>query len=321
MILQDKYKRTISYMRVSVTDRCNLHCSYCRPQGGKVAEAGELLTLDETLLLCRVAAGLGIRVFKITGGEPLLRDGCVDFMAQLKKLDGVHEVTLTTNGTLLEQYLPDLAAAGIKYINLSLDTLDKDHYRALTGGDLDKVVGAIPNALACGMKLKINCVPLQLFSPEEYCQLVKLTELGIPVRFIELMPLECNGALKGYSAAEILQILQDGGYSLQPLSDGQHFGFGPAKYYSVQGFSAPIGFIEPLHGKFCAQCNRVRLTAMGQFKTCLYSNEMLDLRSMLRNGASLEALQQAIIEEIAAKPKEHQFCVKAAGFAMSNIGG
>ena len=172
MTLIDNYDRIISYMRVSVTDRCNLHCSYCRPRNGQVADKEELLTLEETLKICAAASGLGVKVFKITGGEPLLREGCVDFMARLKELQGVEQVTLTTNGTMLEQYAPKLQEAGISLVNVSVDTLCREHYEALTGGNLDRVLAGVRAAVAAGLQVKINCVPLKLFAFDEYARLL-----------------------------------------------------------------------------------------------------------------------------------------------------
>lgn len=306
-------------MRVSVTDRCNLHCAYCRPRNGEEKGSEGLLTLDELFRICEAAAGLGISVFKITGGEPLLREGCIDFMARLRKLPGVEHVTLTTNGTLLKRHIPEISAAGVDYVNLSVDTLDAGHYHALTGGNLRSVLECIDECLAYGLRLKLNCVPLRAFAPAEYVELARMTRHNIPVRFIELMPLECNAGLSGYAAEEMLAILRDGGYKLHPV-DGS-YGFGPAKYYSMEGYPAPIGFIEPLHGRFCSSCNRVRLTAEGQFKTCLYSNDLTDLRSLVRDGAKASTLQQAMTEAVSRKAAGHDFCAKAAAFAMSNIGG
>lgn len=318
--MYDQYNRKIDYLRISLTDRCNLHCRYCRPEVSEHVPHNEILRYEELLRICRAALQLGIRKFKITGGEPLLRKGCSDFIASLKQLDGVEQVTLTTNGTLLAQQLPALIAAGVDSINVSLDTLDAAYYAELTGGSLDSVLQALQELQAAGIPFKLNCVPLAENCLTDIMQLLKLAHsYNAPLRFIELMPLDCNANLRGVSGSEIRSLLEQAGLSLQP--DAQRYGNGPASYWRISGYKMPVGFIEPLHNKFCAVCNRVRLTSVGMLKPCLYSNEGMNLKRLLRDGASDADLLEAMQEIIYNKPEGHSFDVKAAHFNMSQIGG
>ena len=318
--MYDQYNRKIDYLRISLTDRCNLHCRYCQPEVSEHVPHNEILRYEELLRICRAALQLGIRKFKITGGEPLLRKGCIDFIASLKQLDGVEQVTLTTNGTLLAQQLPELIKAGADSINVSLDTLDAAYYKELTGGSLGNVLQALQELQAAGIPFKLNCVPLAETGLSDIMQLLKLAHrYNAPLRFIELMPLDCNADLKGLSGSEIRSQLEQAGLALQP--DAQRYGNGPASYWRISGYAMPVGFIEPLHNKFCAVCNRVRLTSVGMLKPCLYCNEGMNLKRLLRDGGSDADLLQAMQEIIYAKPAGHSFDVKAARFNMSQIGG
>lgn len=318
--MYDQYNRKIDYLRISLTDRCNLHCRYCQPEISEHVPHNEILRYEELLRICRAALQLGIRKFKITGGEPLLRKGCSDFIASLKQLDGVEQVTLTTNGTLLAQQLPVLIAAGVDSINVSLDTLDAAYYKELTGGSLGSVLQALQELQAVGIPFKLNCVPLAENGMADIMQLLKLAnDYNAPLRFIELMPLDCNANLKGVSGSEIRSLLEQAGLSLQP--DAQRYGNGPASYWRISGYKMPVGFIEPLHNRFCAVCNRVRLTSVGMLKPCLYSDAGMNLKHLLRDGGSDADLVKAMQDIIYAKPAGHSFDVKAARFNMSQIGG
>lgn len=318
--MYDQYNRKIDYLRISLTDRCNLHCRYCQPEISEHVPHNEILRYEELLRICRAALQLGIRKFKITGGEPLLRKGCSDFIASLKQTDGVEQVTLTTNGTLLAQQLPALIQAGVDSINVSLDTLNTAYYTELTGGSLSSVLQALQELQAAGIPFKLNCVPLAETGLSDIMQLLKLAHrYNAPLRFIELMPLECNTDLRGLSGSEIRSLLEQAGLQLQP--DAQRYGNGPASYWRIGGYAIPVGFIEPLHNKFCAVCNRVRLTSVGMLKPCLYSDAGMNLKRLLRDGGSDADLLQAMQEIIYAKPAGHSFDVKAAHFNMSQIGG
>lgn len=318
--MYDQYNRKIDYLRISLTDRCNLHCRYCRPEISEHVPHNEILRYEELLRICRAALQLGIRKFKITGGEPLLRKGCSDFIASLKQTDGVEQVTLTTNGTLLAQQLPELIQAGVDSINVSLDTLDAAYYTELTGGSLSSVLQSLRELQATGIPFKLNCVPLAENGLTDIMQLLKLAHrYNAPLRFIELMPLDCNTNLQGLSGSEIRSQLEQAGLALQP--DAQRYGNGPASYWRIGGYKMPVGFIEPLHNKFCVVCNRVRLTSVGMLKPCLYSDAGMNLKHLLRDGGSDADLLQAMQEIIYAKPAGHSFDVKAARFNMSQIGG
>lgn len=318
--MYDQYNRKIDYLRISLTDRCNLHCRYCRPEVSGHVPHNEILRYEELLRICRAALQLGIRKFKITGGEPLLRKGCSDFIASLKQLDGVEQVTLTTNGILLAQQLPELIKVGVDSINVSLDTLDAAYYTELTGGSLGNVLQALQELQAAGIPFKLNCVPLAENGLTDIMQLLKLAHsYNASLRFIELMPLECNTDLRGLSGSEIRSLLEQAGLQLQ--RDAQRYGNGPASYWRIGGYKMPVGFIEPLHNKFCAVCNRVRLTSVGMLKPCLYSSEGMNLKRLLRDGGSDTDLLQAMQEIIFVKPEGHSFDVEAAHFNMNQIGG
>ncbi len=327
----DNFQREINYMRISLTDRCNLHCRYCRPEVAEHVQHERILRYEEILRIAKCAVNLGITRFKITGGEPLLRKGVADFIAKLKALPKVEQVTLTTNGTFLEQHIPDLKQANIDGVNISLDTLDENCYQNLTGGRLEQVLSSIASAVQAGIKCKLNCVPLKnsanasaISQKNYFVDLLNYAgALQIPLRFIELMPLNCNSGCTSFTGAEIRQILQGAGYSLQAAQ--QQYGNGPAQYYLAQDKlhvkQSVIGFIEPIHAKFCADCNRIRLTSTGQLKNCLYSPPVCDFRELLRQGADDGELTQALEQAILAKPLGHTFDKHPGGFAMNEIGG
>ena len=318
--MKDQYKRNIDYLRISLTDRCNLHCRYCQPEVACHVPHEQILRYEELLRICRAAVRVGISKFKITGGEPLVRKGCAAFIRELKRLEGVAQVTLTTNGTLLPQLLPELAAAGLDSMNISLDTTDAQQYRELTGGDIETVFAGLAAARTAGVPFKLNCVPLAGLGFEGVRQLLDLAEAyQAPLRFIELMPLTCNGSLQGISGSALRRLWEQHG--LQVTRDEQVYGNGPASYYRLSGCSVPIGFIEPIHNRFCNTCNRVRLTSVGFLKTCLYSAEGIDLAALLRSGADEEELEQALQQTIWQKPWGHKFDVTPAQFNMSQIGG
>lgn len=318
--MYDQFQRSINYLRVSITDRCNLRCCYCQPPEGSCAAGSEVLSYEELLRICRCAAALGVDCFRITGGEPLVRPGAAAFIAALKALPGVRQVTLTTNGTYFAAHLPQLQDAGLDGVNFSLDTVDAELYRQLTGGELAPVVCGIRAAVRAGMPCKLNCVPLAARTAPELWELLRFADsCGTPLRFIELMPLACNQGLQGLSGAQVRALLAQAGVELQP--DGVSYGNGPAIYYRAAGCGVPIGFIEPLHNKFCAACNRVRLTSGGLLKACLYQPAALDVKALLRGGADDAALQEALHRAIYAKPAGHGFELRPANFAMNEIGG
>lgn len=318
--MYDKYKRKIDYLRISVTDRCNLHCSYCQPEVARRVTHEQILRYEEILRICRLAVRLGISKFKITGGEPLMRKDCAQFIAALKQLDGVEQVTLTTNGTLLPKFLPKLLDAGLDSANISLDTTETAQYKQLTGGELAAVLAGMDAAKKAGLPFKLNCVPLVSMGVCEIMQLLELAEAyQAPMRFIELMPLACNTKLQGIAGSTIRKLLEQSGLKLTPTR--AVYGNGPASYYRVGGYTIPVGFIEPIHNRFCASCNRVRLTSVGYLKTCLYSDAGVDIGQIVRSGISDAELERVLQQTIFAKPRSHSFDARPAQFNMSQIGG
>lgn len=320
--MKDNYGRTIDYIRISLTESCNLQCQYCRPAGIALARSKPLEYL-ELLRLCRIFSELGIKKYKITGGEPFVRKGCLPFLQDLRAI--AEQLTFTSNGTLLEEYLPALQELGTDGINISLDSCNAERYKEITGFNLlSKVKASISRAVALGLKVKLNCVPIKPFSRADLEEMLSYaSSLELPVRFIELMPLGCNLALESLSGQELRQLLKEMGYKLIPLQASSDIrkGNGPAVYYRVEELSIELGFIEPIHGKFCSTCNRVRLTANGYLKTCLYSNAGVDLRALLEQGATDEELKAAVVEAIRNKPEGHSFVEAPASFNMNEIGG
>ncbi len=319
--MRDQFAREINYIRISLTDRCNLQCKYCRPDFGEKLAHRDILTYEEILRLCQNLLKLGIKRFKLTGGEPLLRKDSVAFLQRLKALDGVEQVTLTTNGTMLIQHLPKLKAIGIDGINISLDSCNPKTYAEITGSDcLNEVLVAIEEAYTLGLPIKINCVPLSNMQEADLLTMLELVKnRNIPLRFIELMPLSCNSELQGLSGETIRKMFGEAGIKL--LEEKALLGNGPAVYYKAEGYAGAIGFIEPLHNKFCDSCNRIRLTATGLLKPCLYTNETFDLKALLRSDASDEEIMESLRQAIYAKPQGHAFEICPANFPMSAIGG
>lgn len=326
--MKDRYGRTITYMRISLTDRCNMRCIYCQPDGFQQLEHKDILRYEEILRICRLAVQLGITRFKVTGGEPLVRKGCVDFLRLLKKLPGVEQVTLTTNGSLLahrdaqgKTVATALAELGLDGVNISLDCVDQVGFREITRSDLyEKMLAGLQAAKIAGLKVKLNCVPLKQIGVQGILQLLALAEsYAVPVRFIELMPLTCNTGLESYTAGDVKRILEQSGHALQRLQVS--LGNGPSVYYRAENISVLVGFIEPIHGKFCASCNRVRLTSTGKLKLCLYSDVGIDLRELLRGGADDKTIYTALERAVQQKPREHGFTEQMANFSMNEIGG
>ncbi len=305
----DRWDRKIDYIRISVTDRCNLRCIYCMPEEGVPSlPHEEILTYDEILRLCRCFLKSGINKVKITGGEPLVRKDIASLVGQMKTQVGMKNVTLTTNGLLLGKYLPDLVAAGLDGVNISLDTLNPSKYEKITRKDaLNEVLSAIQDALNYQyLKVKINCVPVLDTDKEDIIKiagLAKNSRLG--VRFIEMMPIGLGKNYSYYSEEDIIAILKEAYGPLEPVDTV--LGNGPAHYYSVSGFKGKIGFISAISHKFCNECNRVRLTSDGYLKTCLQYEHGTDLKAVLRSNKEDSILEQMIEQTIYEKPVSHNF--------------
>ena len=306
----DSLGRSIDYMRLSITDRCNLRCRYCMPQPVEDVPHPDILRYEEFFRICRCAVQLGIKKFKVTGGEPLVRRGAAAFAAQLKALPGVEAVTITTNGQLLKQALPQLLEAGIDGINVSLDTIDPARYAALTGFPLvGPAMEAVEAAAVSGVPTKLNAVLLQETAPG-LPDLVAWAD-GLPhpvdVRLIELMPLGCAAGHTGPTLEDALDLLRQRWPDLRPAPAGERRGNGPAIYYQSDRLRGRVGFIAANTHTFCQSCNRVRVTSTGGLKPCLCYAETVDLRALLRAGAGdgqlLEAMERAIFQ----KPAAHCF--------------
>lgn len=307
----DSQGRNIDYMRISITDRCNLRCKYCMPNGIVAVPMEEILTFEEIVSCAEAGAKLGIKYIKVTGGEPLVRKGCPELIKMLKAVDGIEKVTLTTNGVVLQQHTDKLVEAGLDGINISLDTLDRNRYQDITGFDeLSQVLKGIEAAYESGIKTKINVVALEGRSVEDYRLLVDMTSnRDIDVRFIEMMPIGMGKMFSAVSSQELLEQFREMYPGLE--ADYTDHGFGPAVYYKIPGALGSIGFISAIHGKFCDTCNRVRLSSMGYLKSCLCFDNGVDLREILRgqqDGITRDRLlQEAIRKAILDKPKEHCF--------------
>lgn len=306
--MTDRYGRVINYMRVSITDRCNLRCRYCMPDGISLTNHDDILTYEEILRLCSAAVALGITAFKVTGGEPFVRNGCTGFIARLKALPGVEQVTITTNGLLLPQHLDDLCAAGIDGINISLDTLNSDMYQHLTGASsaaMPLLESVITECVERGLRVKINAVLLD----ETFDDIGAIAGIAestpIDVRFIELMPIGAGSVMEGASMNTAFNRLLE-------LWPDLHFtdekrGNGPARYCASSRLEGRIGFIDAVSHQFCESCNRVRLTSTGTLKPCLCFEDGIDLRALLREGCSDNELSNAMESCIYQKPRSHCF--------------
>lgn len=299
--MKDQFKREINYLRLSLTDRCNLRCQYCMPDDGVLKKSHEeILRHEEIIQIVQAASQLGIKKIRLTGGEPLVRKGLVDLVKQMHQVEGINEITMTTNGQTLDQSLKALKAAGLSRINLSLDTLDPDRYKWITrGGNLQPVLDVIPKIIELGMTpLKINIVLIKGFNDDEIEKFVELTRTHpIDVRFIELMPIgESSHFTYGrfMSNKEVLERVS--------LIKIDHTTGSPATYYQLDGGIGKIGLINPISCNFCDECNRIRITSDGKIKPCLHSNNEVDLLKALRNKQPiLEIIKQAINE----KPEKH----------------
>ena len=321
----DQYRRKIDYLRISVTDRCNLRCRYCMPEPMAAVRHEDILRYEEILRICRAAAKLGITKFKVTGGEPLVRAGCTEFIAALKKQPGTEQVTLTTNGLLLEKNLDALTAAGLDGVNISLDTTDNVRFRSITGytGDgADTLLRVFKACCANGLHTKINAVLLEETEADAPALAAIAAKLPVDVRFIELMPIGFGTAMKRVSPEDILAALKERWPDLVPTDEKR--GNGPAHYYKSAALLGRIGFIDAVSHKFCAECNRVRLTGTGQLKPCLFYADSADLRALIRGGCTDEELTEALRAAIYNKPRAHCFDTSTSiteKHAMSQIGG
>ena len=329
--LVDPFGRGIEYLRVSVTDRCDFRCVYCMSEHMSFLPKQDLLTLEELDRLCSAFVRRGVRKLRITGGEPLVRRDIMTLFRSLSRhLDSgaLQELTLTTNGSQLQRFARELAEYGVKRINVSLDTLDAEKFRAITRwGALDKVLAGIDAAQEAGLKVKINAVALKDFNEDEFLPMIRWAHgRGMDITFIEVMPL---GEVDGHRADQYLPLSQmrAGLMDHLTLEESSHRTGGPARYFTAQETGGRIGFITPLTHNFCESCNRVRLTCTGTLFMCLGQEDAADLRKPLRQSESDDALMRAIEAAISRKPKGHDFVIDrktnipAVGRHMSMTGG
>jgi cyclic pyranopterin phosphate synthase len=328
--LTDSFGRAVTYLRVSVTDRCDLRCVYCMSEHMSFLPKAQVLTLDELDRIASAFVGLGVRKLRITGGEPLVRKGVLGLIESLGRhlrSGALDEVTLTTNGTRLAEFAGSLAEAGVRRINVSLDTLKPELFRTLTrGGDLAKVLAGIEAAQVAGLKVKLNAVALAHDNAAELPDLIAWAHgRGLDVTLIETMPMGEVEADRTdqYLSLTALRAELESFWTLRdlPLSTG-----GPARYVQVAETGGRLGFITPLSHNFCEACNRVRLTCTGTLHTCLGREDAADLRAVIRSGASDEGLVQAIRAAVEAKPQGHDFHIDrasppAVARHMSTTGG
>ncbi len=310
--LIDPFARAISYLRVSVTDRCDFRCVYCMSENMTFLPKADLLTLEELDRMCSAFVGMGVQKLRITGGEPLVRKGIMTFFAAMKRhLDkgALKELTLTTNGSQLGKYAPDLAACGVKRVNVSLDTLDPQKFAAITRwGRLPQVLDGIAAASAAGLRVKINAVALKGFNEDEQFSLTDWCAAeGHDLTWIEVMPMGDLGnedRLDQYWSLSDLRARYAQRHIVTDLAEQTG---GPARYVRLEDTGQKIGFITPLTHNFCESCNRVRLTCTGELYMCLGQEDMADLRAPLRASKDDAALQTAIRAAIARKPRGHDF--------------
>jgi len=322
--LSDSFQRPIDYLRISVTDRCNLRCIYCMPaEGINLFPHEDILSYEEIYQIATAAAELGIKKVRITGGEPLVRIGLPSLVRMLAQIDAIDDIALTTNGTLLSQYADELKAAGLQRVNVSLDTLKPDKFRLITrGGDLAAVLESINAAGAAGLNpIKINMVVMAGNNDDELLDFARKTaDEGWHIRFIEYMPF--NREMAGSSFVSVNE-MRERLATLGELEPCTFKGNGPAKYYRLPHANGTIGFITPVSEHFCFRCNRLRLTADGKLRPCLLSDREIDLRQPLRSGISAEELKNLIKKAVDSKPQQHRLAegVVPRDRPFSQVGG
>ncbi|OGR81518.1 MAG: cyclic pyranopterin phosphate synthase MoaA [Elusimicrobia bacterium RIFCSPLOWO2_02_FULL_39_32] len=326
--MSDSFGRRIDYLRLSVTDHCNLRCLYCLPiQGFSFSKPEEILSDDEIERIVALAISLGINKIRITGGEPLVRPGICSLIKRISSLAGIGDISLSTNGLLLSQMAKDLFQAGLKRVNVSLDTLRPEHFQTIARfGSLEKVLEGIRAGLAVGFDpLKINMVVIKGINSNEIKDFVTLThKFPIHVRFVELMPIGETGYFSREHWMGLSDIMKACGELVSLSQDESPRGFGPATYFKSPGALGTIGFISALSSNFCRRCNRLRLTAKGVLVPCLASEKGVDLKNLIRSGGSDQDLCDLIRQAVLIKPERHCMESKNANareIFMCSLGG
>ena len=324
----DNFARPINYLRISITDRCNLRCVYCMPSEGiELRSHRDILTLEEISRVAEAAAAVGISKIRLTGGEPLARLGLPDLVQMISGTPGIDDISMTTNGTLLARHANELAAAGLNRVNVSLDTLRPERFRQITRrGTLADVWAGIKAAHMAGLNpIKLNVVVIRGLNENEVTDFAQMT-LARPwhIRFIEIMPLGTNAAWAGdgyVPMTKVRKLIEDAFGPLEPV--GGPAGNGPARYYRLAGAVGTLGFISPVSEHFCFSCNRLRLTADGKLRPCLLSDYEMDLRAPLRAGASADKLADLLRAGIMRKPEGHHLSrgEMPSKRVMAEIGG
>lgn len=326
MKLIDSFGRQINYLRLSVTDRCNLRCKYCMTNDGVSAcQHQDILPYESLQLIAETAVSMGIEKIRITGGEPLVRKGIVPFLAQLSGIDGLRHLAISTNGILLSEMAQDLYLAGVQRLNISMDSLQEDKYRQITrGGELKRVFAGLKAAAKAGFPPpKINVVAMRGFNDDEIFDFTEMTKnYGFSVRFIEYMPTldQADWQKQAISGQEILDLIASK-YALEEVEKWPYSG--PSKDYRIPGACGSIGIITAVSGHFCATCNRIRITSTGKAKSCLFSNHEIDLNPWLQLRDRV-GIRQKLEELIEKKPKCHALSINGYehdNFLMSQIGG
>jgi cyclic pyranopterin phosphate synthase len=313
MILTDPFGRDVSYLRVSVTDRCDFRCHYCMSEDMTFLPKSEVLSLEELDRLCSAFIRKGVKKLRLTGGEPLVRGGIINLIRALSRhlaTGALEELTLTTNGSRLAKFADTLFECGLRRINVSLDTLDADKFRRITRwGDFNKVIAGIDAALAAGLKLKINTVAVNGFNDGEFDDLIAWCgDRGVDLTLIETMPLGDIGGIRADQYLPLAEVRERLAKNWT-LSESDYRSGGPARYATIGETGQRIGFITPMSHNFCESCNRVRLTCTGRLYMCLGQDDQADLRAPLRASADDALLDAAIDEAIGRKPKGHDFVI------------
>ena len=310
-LLIDRFGRIVNYVRVSITDRCDFRCIYCMGEDMTFLPRAQILTLEEIETVCRAFVELGVDKIRITGGEPMVRKGAMDLLRNIGRLQGLRELTLTTNGSQLQTMAGELKSCGVKRINVSLDTLDETLFKQMTRvGDLNTVLRGIDAALEAGFqRIKLNAVILKNRNHQEACSLVDFAVTkNIDISFIEEMPLglvDSHDRAEEYYSSDSIRTDLERRFTLLPCTENTG---GPSRYFRVAGSETKVGFISPHSHNFCGSCNRVRLTAEGRLLLCLGNEHSVDLKQVLRaNPTDLGKLKSAIVGAMQIKPEKHEF--------------
>lgn len=329
-MLIDNHGRTVNYLRLAVTDRCNLRCTYCMPlQGLDWIPRKELMTFEEMMRLCSLLVKMGVEKIRITGGEPFVRKGILQFLTDLSKLDGLRQITVTTNGVLTAPLVPELKRVGIHSVNLSLDTLDRDRFRSIANRDeFLRVLRTLEELLYHDIPVKINTVVMEGRNTQDIIPLVELTRtLPVNIRFIEEMPF--NGTGNPHSALHwnykrILEVIKERFPDIQKIPDPP---FSTSYNYQIPGFKGNVGVIAAWTRTFCGTCNRIRITPVGMLKTCLYDGGVLDIKQAMREGKSDDDVRMLLLKAIGMRAKDgweaekNRMKGKPAHESMATIGG